>query len=98
MENLITLYSWIMNAQNFLEIEGTEYTLSIVPEYTYRYRNAEGHIVPSKVPTGTKLNCALILHGEFVDYVEFTEEGDFFSYLSTLKINSNDNVVCITSF
>jgi hypothetical protein len=86
-----------MNAQNFLEIEGTEYTLSIVPEYTYRYRNAEGHIFTSKVPTGTKLNCALILHGEFVDYVEFTEEGDFFMYLSTLKINSNDHTLCVTS-
>lgn len=97
MENLITLYSWIMNEQNFLKIKETEYTLSIVPEYTYRYRNSEGHIVPSKVPTGTKLNCALILHGKFVDYVEFTEEGDFFSYLSTLKINSNDNTLCTTS-
>lgn len=97
MENLINLYSWMMNEQNFLEIEGTEYTLSIVPEYVYRYRNAEGHIVPSKVPVGTKLNCALILREEFVDYIEFTEERDFFSYLSTLKINSNDNTLCITS-
>jgi len=97
MENLIALYSWIMNTQNFLKIEGTDYTLSIVPEFTYRYRDADGHIVPSKTPVGTKLNCALILHEEFVDYVEFVEEKDFFNYLSVLKINSNDNSLCITS-
>jgi hypothetical protein len=98
MENLINLYSWIINQQNFLKIEGTNYNLSIVPEYVYKYRNSVGHIISSKTPVGIKINCALILHKEFVDYIEFTEETDFFNYLSLLKINSHDNFMCTSSF
>ena len=30
--------------------------------------------------------------------IEFTEETDFFNYLSLLKINSHDNFMCTSSF
>jgi hypothetical protein len=85
MDNLISLHNWIMDEQNFLQIPDTKKYLSIVPEYRYKHRDADGKIITSKTPVGTKLNCALQVNEEYVDYVEFYEESDFFNYLIANK-------------
>jgi hypothetical protein len=81
MENLIELHKWIMNEQNFLQIPNTSKWLSIVPEYRYKTVDANGYIITSRTPTGTKLNCALQVGDDYVDYPEFYTEEEFLDYL-----------------
>ena len=81
MDDLITLHDWIMEEQNFLQIPGTDKWLSIVPEYTYKHRDADGKIITSRTPVGTKLNCALQEGDDYVDYPEFYTEDEFLAYL-----------------
>lgn len=85
MENLINLYSWTINKQNFLEIKDTDFVLSIVPENNHYYRDEKGYIHQSRKPIGLKLNCRVFLNDEHFEFVEFDEEKDFFNYLSRLQ-------------
>jgi len=85
MDNLIKLHDWEMEEQNFLQIPNTNKYLSIVPEYIFKYRDQDNKIVTSRTPVGTKLNCALQVGDDFVDFVEFYEESDFFDYLIANK-------------
>jgi hypothetical protein len=81
MDNLISLHNWVMNEQNFLSIPDTNKTLSIVPEYVFKYRDRDSKIIVSRTPVGTKLNCALQEGEDFIDYVEFYDESEFFNYI-----------------
>jgi hypothetical protein len=85
MNNLIALHNWEMEEQNFLQIPNTNKYLSIVPEYIFKYRDENDKIIVSRTPVSTKLNCALQVGDDFVDFVEFYEESDFFNYLITNK-------------
>lgn len=85
MDNLISLHNWEIGEQNFLQIPNTKKYLSIVPEYIFKYRDENDMIIVSRTPVGTKLNCALQVGNDFVDFVEFYEESDFFNYLIANK-------------
>ena len=74
-----------MDEQNFLQIPNTTKWLSIVPEYTYKHRDADGKIITSRTPVGTKLNCALQEGDDYINFVEFYEESDFLNYLIANK-------------
>jgi len=82
MDNLIKIHDWIMEEQNFLKVNNK--WLSIVPEYSYKYRDADNKIIVSRTPVGTKLNCALQEGQEYVEFNEFYDEGEFLNYLSKL--------------
>jgi hypothetical protein len=81
MDNLISLHNWIMDEQNFLQIPNTKKYLSIVPEYIFKYRDENDRIIVSRTPVGTKLNCALQVGEEYIDYPEFYTEEEFLDYL-----------------
>ena len=93
MIDVIAAHNWEVDQQGFLEIEGTPYTLSVVPEFTYFTRNEEGHIVRSRTPVGYKLNCAVqgekkVNNHVIVDnliFVEFHEEKDFYEFMINFK-------------
>ena len=93
MIDIIAAHNWEVDQQGFLEIEGTPYTLSVVPEFTYFTRNEEGHIVRSRTPVGYKLNCAVqgekkVNNHVIVDnliFVEFHEEKDFYEFMINFK-------------
>lgn len=93
MIDVIAAHGWELEVQSFLDIEGTPYTLSVVPEFTYFTRNEEGHIVRSRTPVGYKLNCAVqgekkVNNHVIVDnliFVEFHEEKDFYEFMINFK-------------
>ena len=93
MIDVIAAHGWELEVQSFLDIEGTPYTLSVVPEFTYFTRNEEGHIVRSRTPVGFKLNCAVqgekkVNNHVIVDnliFVEFHEEKDFYEFMINFK-------------
>ena len=93
MIDIIAAHGWELEVQSFLDIEGTPYTLSVVPEFTYFTRNEEGHVVRSRTPVGFKLNCAVqgpkTVNGHTVIdnliLVEFTEESEFYNFMIDFK-------------
>lgn len=93
MIDVIAAHGWELEVQSFLDIEGTPYTLSVVPEFTYFTRDEEGHIVRSRTPVGYKLNCAVqgprTVNGHVtIDnliFVEFNEESDFYQFMIDFK-------------
>ena len=93
MIDVIAAHGWELEVQSFLDIEGTPYTLSVVPEFTYFTRNEEGHSVRSRTPVGYKLNCAVqgekkVNNHVIVDnliFVEFHEEKDFYEFMINFK-------------
>lgn len=93
MIDIIAAHNWEVNQQGFLEIEGTPYILSVVPEFSYFTRDEKGHIMRSRTPVGYKLNCAVqgprTVNGHVtIDnliFVEFTEEEDFYQFMIDFK-------------
>jgi hypothetical protein len=93
MIDVIAAHGWELEVQSFLEIEGTPYTLSVAPEFTYFTRDEEGHIIRSRTPVGYKLNCAVqgprTVNGHVtIDnliFVEFNEESDFYQFMIDFK-------------
>lgn len=93
MIDVIAAHGWEVGTQNFLPIEGTPYTLSVVPEFSYFTRDEKGHIMRSRTPVGYKLNCAVqgekkVNNHVIVDnliFVEFNEEEDFYQFMIDFK-------------
>jgi hypothetical protein len=96
MIDIIAAHGWEVDEQSFLPIEGTPYTLSVVPEFTYFTRDEKGHIIRSRTPVGYKLNCAVqgpkTVNGHEVVtnliFVEFSEESDFYEFMIDFKRES----------
>ena len=101
MIDVIAAHGWEVDQQNFLKIEGTPYTLSIVPEFTYFSRDEKGHIIRSRTPVGYKLNCAVqgpklvnnIFTNENLIFVEFTDETDFYHFMMDFKKESESYLI-----
>lgn len=93
MIDVIAAHGWEIGTQNFLDIEGTPYTLSVVAEFSYFTRDENGHIMRSRTPVGYKLNCAVqgprTVNGHVtIDnliFVEFNEESDFYQFMIDFK-------------
>lgn len=86
-------YEWQIDVQAFLPIPGTKYELSIVPEYTYWYRDERNMITRSKVPQGIKLNCCVMVQydGPFGKWwkpemqMDITSEDEFYDFMISMK-------------
>lgn len=90
MEDLIKAHGWEMLQQNFLEIKGSKYLLSVVPEYSYFARDANNKIIRSETPQYLVLNCAMMSpitmnNGEIehkaVMYLNITSEEEFYDFM-----------------
>jgi hypothetical protein len=97
MNDLMQAYDWQIDVQAFLPIPGTKYELSVVPEYTYWYRDDKGFLNRSKIPQGTKLNCCVMVpydgpEGKFWRpemQIDITCEEEFYDFMISMK---KDNV------
>jgi hypothetical protein len=97
MIDIIAAHNWKVGEQNFLEIKGTEYTLSVVPEFTYFSRDEEGKVIRSRTPIGYKLNCAVQGPVTFMGHTsiknlffeEFYSEEDFYAFMINFVNESN---------
>jgi len=92
MEDLIKAHGWNMNEQNYLEIKGSTYLLSVVPEYTFFVRGENGMIYRSLCPEGVMLNCAIMspvttpygIEYNPVMYINILSEEEFYDFMITL--------------
>lgn len=87
LANLIELHNWEIHRQNFLKIKDTEYTLSVIPEYSYFYRNREGHVRRSNVPQGLVLNTCIYndISGKSHMYVTISSEEEFLDFMVNIQ-------------
>lgn len=89
MEDIMNAHNWEINKQSFLEIPGTEYLLSVIPEYTYFTRDENNRLVRSKIAQGIKFNCCVvkvynteygrIYHNEML--LDITTEDEFYDFM-----------------
>lgn len=97
MEDLIKAHGWDMLQQNLLEIKGSKYLLSVVPEYSFYRRDEDGMIHRSKEPQSLVLNCAImspITEGDekeyrAVMYVNITSEEEFYDFMIEMQKEVN---------
>jgi hypothetical protein len=92
MEDLIKAHGWDMQEQNLLEIKGSKYLLSVIPEYSYFTRDEHNKIIRSKTPQYLVLNCAILspitMDDEIahrpVMYINITSEEEFYDFMIEL--------------
>ena len=97
MEDLIKAHGWEMLQQNLLEIKGSKYLLSVVPEYSFYKRDEDGMIHRSKEPQSLVLNCAImspITEGDekeyrAVMYINIVSEEEFYDFMIEMKKEVN---------
>ena len=85
MEALIEAYNWEMDKQSILPILNTDYELSVIPEYSYYYRDKNNMIFRSKIPQNIVLNSAIVLNGEPQMYFTFSSEEEFYDFMIEFK-------------
>lgn len=85
LTNIIEAHGWVMSEQNFLDIKDTDYTLSVIPEYTYWTRNQYDMIVRSKTPTGLTLNMAICRNGDPEMFMNINSEEEFYDFMICFK-------------
>ena len=85
--NLIELHNWKIHQQNFLKIKDTEYTLSVIPEYSYFYRSSEGRLVRSVTPQALVLNTCIYndISGKSHMYVTISSEEEFLDFMLNIQ-------------
>ena len=93
MEDLINAHGWEMNEQNLLEIKGSKYLLSVIPEYGYFTRDNNNKIIRSTTPQYLILNCAIMSaitmdDGDIayrpVMYINIATEEEFYDFMIEL--------------
>lgn len=84
MEELMRIYGWKLDQQSILPILDTDYELSVIPEYSYYYRE-NNMIFRSKEPQNITLNTAIMLKGEPQMYFTFSSEEEFFDFMIEFK-------------
>lgn len=92
MEDLIKAHGWEINEQNLLEIKGSRYLLSVIPEYGYFTRDLHNKIIRSQTPQYLILNCAILspitMDGEVahrpVMYINIATEEEFYDFMIEL--------------
>lgn len=93
MDDLMNAYGWEIDKQSFLRIPGTIYLLSVIPEYTYWFRNEHGMIARAKTPQGIKLNCLIQKPYESPEgtwyktemMLDITSEDEFYDFMIGMK-------------
>lgn len=90
-KNAMYLYDMEMNEVTLIKLKDGN-TLSIIPEYGYHYRDAQGfmHIARRDFPHHVQLNCMLLDSQEnLIDNSEiyFPREEDFFNFLKEKAVN-----------
>ena len=93
MEDLIKAHGWEMLQQNLLEIKGSKYLLSVVPEYSFYKRDELGMIHRCKEPQNLVLNCALmspITEGDETEYkavmyFNISSEEEFYDFMIEMQ-------------
>ena len=94
MEDLIKAHGWDMQEQNLLEIKGSKYLLSVIPEYSYFARDEHNKIIRSKTPQYLVLNCAIMSpitmdNGDIeykpVMYINIASEEEFYDFMIELN-------------
>lgn len=99
MEDLIKAHGWEMNEQNLLEIKGSKYLLSVIPEYGYFTRDENNKIIRSKTPQYLTLNCAIMSpitmdDGDIayrpVMYTNIATEEEFYDFMIELNKTVNE--------
>ena len=83
--NIIEAHGWTLNEQNFLDIIGTEYYMSVIPEHTYWTRDEFGKIVRSKTPTGLTLNIAICRNERTEMFININSEEEFYDFMICFK-------------
>lgn len=97
MEDLIKAHGWDMLQQNLLEIKGSKYLLSVIPEYSYYTRDEHGIIHRSKEPQSLVLNCAIlspITEGDETEYnavmyLNISSEEEFYDFMIEMQKEVN---------
>lgn len=92
MEDLIKAHGWEINEQNLLEIKGSSYLLSVIPEYGYFTRDENNKIIRSKTAQYLILNCAILspitIDDEIVHrpvmYMNIATEEEFYDFMIEL--------------
>ena len=81
--NLIELHGWEINQQSFLDIKGTDYTVSVIPEYTFYTRDEYNKICYSVIPQGLTLNICVYnrISGGSKLYVHIDSEEEFIDFM-----------------
>jgi hypothetical protein len=98
--DIMSAHSMEVGVQTILDIPGTIYLLSVVPEYSYKYRSADGRIHVSREPQSMWLNCAVMEPSTEDDgiayspvyYREFNCEEDFYDFMIAMSKNCD----CVT--
>lgn len=83
LDNLISLHGWEINQQSFLDITGTDYTVSVIPEYTFYARDKHGKIYRSLTPEGITLNICVYnrVSGGSKLFVNIDSEEEFIDFM-----------------
>ena len=98
MEDLIKAHGWEMSQQSILEIPKTNNLLSVIPEYSYYYRDEDGKIRRGHVPQSIVLNCAIMSptlqpDGDTVYspvmYLNINSEEEFYDFMIEASKNIN---------
>lgn len=101
MEDLIKAHGWEMQEQNLLEIKGSRYLLSVIPEYSYFTRDENNMVIRSNVAQYLILNCAILSpitfdNGEVghkpLMYVNINSEEEFYDFMIELTKTVHEEV------
>lgn len=84
MEELMKAYDWKIDEQSILPILETDYEISIIPEYSYYYRE-NNMIFRSTQPQNIVLNTAIMLNNEPQMYFTFSSEEEFYDFMIEFK-------------
>lgn len=93
VQDIMTAHSMEVGGHYYLQVPGTIYQLSVVPEYGYYYRDENQHMHRSKTPMSVHLNCAVMeptltergILWKPIMYREFNCEEDFYDFMVSMK-------------
>jgi hypothetical protein len=87
LENIMNLHGWEIERQSYLDIKGTDYTLSVIPEYSFYDRDKNGRIFRSSVPQYVTLNTCVYNRktGKSITFFNINSEDEFLDFMSELQ-------------